>query len=128
MKRIVFFIFFVAVAQLQVAVAQVRNNPINLNNPDEFSYISPKDYVIGEVRVSGTQYLDNDVLITISKLQRGQYLEVPSEATSNVVKNLMAQGLFDDVQLWADRIVGDTIYLEIRVQERPRLTRIDLKG
>lgn len=128
MKRIVFFVFFVAVAQLQFSQAQVRSNPINLNDTEVFSYINPKDYVIGEIRVSGTQYLDNDVLITISKLQKGQHLEVPSEATSNVVKNLMGQGLFDDVQLWADRIEGETIYLEIRVQERPRLTRIDLNG
>src|SRR5690606_4196720 len=39
---------------------------------------------------------------------------------------LMGQNLFDDVQLYAERIEGDNIYLEIRVQERPRLTRIDI--
>lgn len=40
----------------------------------------------------------------------------------------MSQNLFDDVQLYAERIEGDNIYLEIRVQERPRLTRIDING
>ncbi|MGO3307558.1 MAG: outer membrane protein assembly factor BamA [Sphingobacterium sp.] len=104
------------------------NNPINLNNPSEISYLEPKDYVIAGVRVTGTEYLDGDVLVTISKLVVGQYIEVPSEATANVVKTLMSQNLFDDVQLYAERIENENIYLEIRVRERPRLTRIDING
>jgi outer membrane protein insertion porin family len=107
--------------------AQVQN-PINLSDPDEFSYLQPKDYVIAGVTVKGAQYLDTDVLITISKLSIGQYIEVPSEATSNVIKDLMAQNLFEDVQLWATRIEGENIFLEIRVHERPRLTRIEISG
>ncbi|MFD2555700.1 outer membrane protein assembly factor BamA [Sphingobacterium tabacisoli] len=109
--------------------AQIGNRgPINLSDPDEFSYLQPKDYIIGGITVKGAQYLDTDVLITISKLVVGQYIEVPGEATASVIKDLMAQNLFEDVQLWATRIDGETIFFEIRVQERPRLTRIDIKG
>ena len=111
------------------AMAQVSpRGQINLSDPDEISYLQPKDFVIAGVTVAGTQYLDADVLITISKLTVGQYIEVPSEATSNVIKDLMAQNLFDEVQLWATKIDGDNIFLEIRVKERPRLTRIDING
>src|SRR5690606_27767972 len=46
----------------------------------------------------------------------------------NVIKDLMAQNLFEDVQLWATRIEGENIFLEIRVHERPRLTRIEISG
>ena len=128
MKRILFVILFLACTQPQFAQAQVNGTAINLNDPNQISYLSPKDYIIGGVTVSGTQHLDNNVLITISKLVVGQYIEVPSEATSNVVKVMMAQGLFDDVQLWSEKIEGETIFLNIRVVERPRLTRIDIKG
>ncbi|UIR56666.1 outer membrane protein assembly factor BamA [Sphingobacterium sp. SRCM116780] len=128
MKRILFVILFLACTQTQFAQAQVNGTAINLNDPTQISYLSPKDYIIGGVTVSGTQHLDNNVLITISKLVVGQYIEVPSEATSNVVKVMMAQGLFDDVQLWAEKIEGETIFLNIRVVERPRLTRIDING
>lgn len=128
MKRILFVILFLACTQPQFAQAQVNGTAINLNDPDQISYLSPKDYIIGGVTVSGTQHLDNNVLITISKLVVGQYIEVPSEATSNVVKVMMAQGLFDDVQLWSEKIEGETIFLNIRVNERPRLTRIDING
>lgn len=128
MKRILFVILFLACTQPQFAQAQVNGTAINLNDPNQISYLTPKDYIIGGVTVSGTQHLDNNVLITISKLVVGQYIEVPSEATSNVVKVMMAQGLFDDVQLWAEKIEGETIFLNIRVNERPRLTRIDING
>src|SRR5690606_41586986 len=58
----------------------------------------------------------------------GQYIEIPSEETANVIKTLMAQNLFDDVQLYAERFQGENVYLEIRVRERPRLTRIEIEG
>ncbi|NQD71555.1 outer membrane protein assembly factor BamA [Sphingobacterium shayense] len=129
MKRILYLITFTILFGGQELFAQIQgNNPINLNNPNEISYLEPKDYVIAGVRVSGAEYLDGDVLVTISKLVVGQYIEVPSEATANVVKTLMSQNLFDDVQLYAERIENENIYLEIRVRERPRLTRIDIHG
>ncbi|WP_140936685.1 outer membrane protein assembly factor BamA [Sphingobacterium lumbrici] len=108
--------------------SQIGKNPINLSDPNEINYLQPKDYIIGGITVSGVQYLDAEVLITISKLVIGQYIEVPGEATANVIKNLMAQNLFDDVQLWATRIEEENIFFDIRVQERPRLTRIDING
>ncbi len=109
--------------------SQIRNRgPINLSDPDEVNYLQPKDYIIAGVTITGAQYLVEDVLLTISKLTIGNYIEVPSEATANVIKNLMEQNLFEDVQLWASRIDGENIYLEIKVQERPRLTRIDIQG
>src|SRR5690606_5959936 len=128
MKRILYLIAFTLLLGSQALQAQIGRNPINLNDPNEISYLDPKNYIIGGVRVTGTQYLDTDVLITISKLVVGQYIEVPSEQTANVVKTLMGQNLFDDVQLYAERIEEDNIFLEIRVQERPRLTRIDING
>lgn len=111
------------------SLAQVGNQgAINLSDPNEISFLEPKDYVIGGVTVTGAQYLDSEVLITISKLVVGQYIQVPSEATSNVIKDLMAQNLFESVELWATRIEGETIYFDIRVKERPRLSRIELNG
>ena len=107
-------------------MAQQRGVPVG--DSDEFSYLNPQNYIIGGVTVSGTEYLDNDVLITISKLVVGSRIEVPSDATSNVVKNLMDQGLFDEVELYADAVTDDSIFFNIHVVERPRLTRIDIEG
>ena len=95
---------------------------------DEISYLNPKEYTIGGITVSGTQHLDKDILIQISKLTQGDRIEVPGDATSNAVKNLWAQGLFDDVKLNVSQIKADTIFFDIAVVERPRLTRIELTG
>ncbi|WP_313191184.1 outer membrane protein assembly factor BamA [Sphingobacterium sp.] len=129
MKRIIKLSILLTFLICNFAQAQITGNrPLNLNNPDDITYLDPKNYVIGGVTVTGAQYLDSEVLVTISKLSVGQYIEVPSEQTSNVIKDLMAQNLFEDVQLYATKIQDETIFLEIRVVERPRLTRIDING
>ncbi len=94
----------------------------------DLSYLNPKELIIGGTSVSGTEFLDKDVLITISKLTIGDRVTVPGDATSNAVKNLWLQGLFDDVKLNITEIRSDTVFFEIAVVERPRLTRIELLG
>lgn len=95
---------------------------------DSLSYLNPKDYIIGGITVSGAKYLDKDVLLTISKLNKGDKINLPGEANANVIKDLYKQGLFDNVQLNVTRFNGDTIYLEIAVIERPRLSRLHITG
>lgn len=123
-KLILIFTIFIS----HFSQAQITGGGINLNDPDEISYLNQKSFIIAGVDVSGAQYLDKDVLITISKLIVGQYIDVPSEQTANVIKDLMGQNLFEDVQLYATRIEEDNIFLEIRVVERPRLSQIEIIG
>jgi len=112
------------------AAAQVMNQPRpQLSRPtDTLSYLNPKDYIIGGITVSGIQHLDKDVLIQISKLNKGDKISIPGEATSNVIKALWEQGLFDDVQLNITKLTTDSVYFDIQITERPRLSRIHLTG
>ncbi|WP_026898617.1 outer membrane protein assembly factor BamA [Daejeonella oryzae] len=130
MNRFIFIIFFLISGTS--AMAQFgrtgSTTSIKATESQEFSYLNPKEYVIGGTTVNGAQFLDKDVLITISKLTIGEKIMVPGDATSNAIKNLWAQGLFDDVQLNIAEVKGDSIFFEIIVVERPRLTRITLKG
>ncbi|UKJ08866.1 outer membrane protein assembly factor BamA [Solitalea lacus] len=89
---------------------------------------SPKEYIIGGITVSGTQSLDNDVLITISKLKVGERIKVPGEKIANSIKDLWAQGLFDDVQINITDIRQDSIFLELYLLERPRLSKVIFRG
>ncbi|WP_207422442.1 outer membrane protein assembly factor BamA [Desertivirga brevis] len=116
----------VAFGQIGRPMQQGPRRPTTGN--DEISYLNPKEYVIGGISVTGTQNLDKDILIQISKLTPGDRIEVPGDATANAVKNLWAQGLFDDVKLNVTQIKDDSIFFDIAVVERPRLTRIDLVG
>lgn len=129
MKRLIILISIFSFIHLADINAQVTDQePINLGDPEEISYLEPKDYEIGGVRVTGAEYLDTDVLITISKLVVGQYITVPSEETASVIKVLMDQNLFENVQLYADKLTEDQVFFDIRVTERPRLSYIEING
>ncbi|MBB6128266.1 outer membrane protein assembly factor BamA [Mucilaginibacter lappiensis] len=114
------------------AFAQVSNTPrapLTKSIPaDSLSYLNPRDYIIGGISVSGAKYLDKDILIQLSKLTKGDRINLPGERNAEVIKTLYSQGLFDDVQLNITKINMDTIYLEIAVSERPRLSRLHITG
>lgn len=91
-------------------------------------YMSPKEYTIGGITITGAKFLDTAILVQISKLRPGMQITVPGEATSAAVKNLWEQGLFDDVKLNITSIKDETIFFNIEVVERPRLSRINILG
>jgi outer membrane protein insertion porin family len=114
------------------ALAQVSNiprSPLTKSIPaDSLSYLNPRDYIIGGISVSGAKYLDKDILIQLSKLTKGDRINLPGERNAEVIKALYKEGLFDDVQLNITKINQDTIYLEIAVKELPRLSRMHITG
>src|SRR5580698_3616517 len=100
MNKFLFAILFSVISTAAMAQVNQLRQPLQKIIPaDSLSYLNPKDYIIGGVTVSGTKYLDKDVLITISKLNKGDRINLPGDANANVIKNLYAQNLFDDVQL-----------------------------
>ena len=91
-------------------------------------YGNPKTYEVGGVVITGTKYLDESVLINISGITVGDTLEVPGDKISKAIENLWKQGLFSDIKIIASRIQNNTIFLEVRLQERPRLSKFAFKG
>ena len=91
-------------------------------------YSSPKKYVIADVQISGIKYLDKTVLIQLSGLKVGEEIVVPGETVTTAIKKLWNQGLFSDVKIGATKVVGDKIWFEISLQERPRLSDVNFMG
>ena len=131
MNRILFIIILLFSCTTSMAQFGRTTAPSGIKSAagsDELSYLNPKEFVIGGVTVTGTQFLDKDVLINISKLTVGERITVPGDATSNAIKKLWEQQLFEDVQLNVASVRADTIFFEIAIVERPRLTRMVFKG
>src|ERR1700709_2180982 len=129
MNKFLFAILFSVIST--AAIAQVSNPRTSLQKSipaDSLSYLNPRDFIIGGITVSGTKYLDKDVLVQISKISKGDKINLPGEQNAAVIKRMYDQGLFDDVQLNITKINLDTIYLEIAVVERPRLSRLHITG
>ncbi len=91
-------------------------------------YMTQDEYVIGGVTVSGIRFLDINALIGISGLRVGQEIAIPGDAVSNAAKKLWQQGLFSDVRITIDRFRSDTVFLDIFLQERPRISSIRFEG
>jgi outer membrane protein assembly factor BamA len=107
---------------------RTKQPTISRTSSNGVSYLEPKEYIVGGTTVKGAQYLDAGVLVTISKLTVGEKVLVPGDATANAVKNLWDQGLLDDVKLNISDIRGDSVFFEIEIVERPRVSRFDLTG
>ncbi len=97
-------------------------------NPD-ISYASQiKICSIGGIAVSGVEDYEDYMLTSISGLSVGQKIGVPGNEITDAVKRYWKHGLFSDVKIAADSIVGDSIYLHIYLKTRPRVSEINYYG
>jgi len=82
----------------------------------------PKEYTISSVKVTGANFLDTAIVISISGLQAGDKIQLPGgDAFSKAITNLWRQRLFSNVQVFITALREDNIDIEINVQERPKL-------
>ena len=109
-------------------VSLVASAQQKIVNPDITYTGSPKTYKLAGLTVTGIDGYEDYVLTGISGLAVGQELEVPGTAVTDAVKRYWKHGLFSDVSITADSIVGDDIYLKIHLTPRPRISTINYNG
>ena len=122
-KRLLFF-FIMSVTAACGLYAQQKSAAVVVD------YLHPRDYVVGGVAVKGVKYLNEDQILALTGLKVGQTIQVPGEATSAIVERMWAQKHFSDVSLRIDSLSasGDTVYLALCLQERPRVSRWNFQG
>lgn len=89
---------------------------------------TPKAYHIGAIRVEGVQNYDESLLIGLSGLTVGQYVEIPGEEITNAVKRYMRNGLFSNVSISVDSVARDSVFLHVQLTQRPRISKINFSG
>ena len=93
-----------------------------------YDYTRYNEYIIGDISVKGVIYLDPNALINISGLRIGQEIAIPGEAITLAAKRLTQQGLFSVVDIVIAKISYDSVFLEIQLQERPRISSVRYNG
>ena len=89
----------------------------------------PREYTLGKIKITGTKYLDEQLLISISGLTTGDKLTIPGgDNFSKAINNLWRQNLFSNVQIFFTNVSNGVVDLEINVTERPRLSNFTFKG
>jgi outer membrane protein insertion porin family len=116
LKQITITFLFCILAILH-SMAQVR-----------IDYKSPKQYEIGGITVTGANYIDPSVVILISSLSVGSQITVPGDEIAKAINNLWNQGLFGSVDIYATSVQGNFIFLNIHLEEKPRLSKYSING
>jgi outer membrane protein insertion porin family len=122
------FIFIIGfISATSAAYAQIGNR-LQSNTPSSEA-AQPKEFEIGGITVSGAHFLDEDLLLTVTGLTVGQKLKLPNDDNiGRAIHNLWKQDLFSDVSVEITKTVGNKVFLNIKVEERPRLSRYNFKG
>jgi len=129
MKRILIILIICLIAGEAGAQFRKRSNSSSANDDkSSLNYSNPAEYVIADIEVTGLKVLDKNALISLSGLKVGDVVKVPGDDISGAIKKLWKHGLVGDVSIGIDKIVGDEIYLNIQLTERPRLTGFTFEG
>jgi outer membrane protein insertion porin family len=95
--------------------------------PDNLPKI--KEYELAGITVSGAKYLDQDLLIAVTNLVVGQKLRLPNdENIAKAIKALWKQELFSNVEITITKYIEDKVFINIAVEERPRLSRFNFRN
>ena len=107
---------------------QAQNNNSKQIEPDINYTPNHQRYELGGLTVEGVKGYDEDLLLSISGLNVGQVYEVPGPDISEAIQRYWSQKLFANVQILADSIVGNKIYLHIKLTSQPRISSIKYNG
>ena len=110
------------------AAAQDVNHTDGAEKPVILYSGTPKKYEIADIKVEGAQNYEDYVIVGLSGLSKGQVITVPGDEITQACKRYWHHGLFSDVEITADKIEGNRIWLTIHLTMRPRVSDIHYNG
>ncbi len=95
---------------------------------DRVPFDQGKTYILAKVDIVGKISFNANTVTTFAGLEKGQEITVPGEEISNAIKKLGKLGLFDEISFYINRIEKDSIYLDLHVEELPKLNEVKFVG
>ena len=115
--------------QAQDKDTTVQPNTLDPDLLNIFNQKTPKKYKIAGIKVTGNNFFDEALLLSVSSLSVGEEITIPGgDNFSKAITKLWSQNYFSDVAIYITRLEENSIYLEINVTERPRLSRFFLRN
>ena len=89
---------------------------------------SGKQYILGDIELSGEHNLSKNSVLKIMNLSIGQKIILPGQDLKNGIKSLWNQNIFADIQVWKVEKNEQVINLEIYLKTLPRLSKFKFTG
>lgn len=119
---------FLLLLSLLLAGAYLGAQEIESDTLPLYDYTEQKEYEIGGITVTGNEFSDENAIISIAGLRVGDKVTIPGNAIPKAIKSLWDLRLFTNVEITQTKRIGDVIFFDIAVQERPRLSRFTYEG
>lgn len=101
---------------------------INYNKFPVIDYQNPTEYEIMDISISGIEFIQKEVLVSMSGLSVGQKIMIPSDEITKVIQKFWSQGLFSDAKVFATKNEKGKVWIDIYLKERPRMSKMDFVG
>jgi len=124
-QQAVFMLLLFFSLSLIVNVSNIQAQTGAIPNPAD---VSPREFQIRSITVTGEETRSANMIIATSALQEGERIMIPGTAIGEAIKRLYRTGLFSDVKIYETGRSGSQIDLEIRVLEQPRLDSYEIHG
>jgi outer membrane protein insertion porin family len=95
---------------------------------DRVPFDQGKKYILADVVLTNKISFNDQTVVTFAGLEKGQVITVPGEQISNAIKKLGKLGLFDEISFYINRVQNDSIYLDLEINELPKLGNIKFIG
>ena len=128
-RTLLFISLLIASAGLlaQNGAAQPQDS-IDFSSLEVMDYDNVREYTIADVTVSGIEYIQKEVLISLSGLKVGNKVKLPGDEVTDLLKKFWSQGLFSDARITATQIRNDSVWIDIYLTEQSRMSRLQLHG
>ena len=126
-------IVFTTLFSTYSANAQVKKDSLSIVNKDtisnkNISFEKGKAYILGGISVTGLKKFSEETVRVFTGLRYGQTIKLPGDKLTSAIKKLYESKQFSDVDVYLDRIDGETVYLKLEVQELPQLNQVNITG
>ncbi|MBL4643017.1 MAG: outer membrane protein assembly factor BamA [Flavobacteriaceae bacterium] len=96
--------------------------------PSQTSYVLGKEYVLGGITVTGLKKYSEETVKIFTGLRNGQTIKLPGDKLTSAIKKLYKSKQFSNVDVYLDKLDGNTAYLRFDVKELPQLNQVTITG
>jgi outer membrane protein insertion porin family len=126
-------IVFTALFSTYSINAQVKNDSLTVVKKDtiitkNITFEKGKEYILGGISVTGLQKFSEETVRVFTGLRYGQNIKLPGDKLTSAIKKLYESKQFSDVDVYLAKIDGNTVYLQLDVQELPQLNQVKING